>query len=90
MKILLTGCAGFIGYHLSKKLLKNNNYVLGIDNLDPYYDLKLKNHRIKDLKKNKKFEYYKFDLNNKKKLKTITSRWPKSIQEGPEFKMPTN
>jgi UDP-glucuronate 4-epimerase len=71
MKILLTGCAGFIGYHLSKKLLKNNNYVLGIDNLDPYYDLKLKNHRIKDLKKNKKFEYYKFDLNNKKKLKTI-------------------
>ncbi len=67
MKILLTGCAGFIGYHLCNKLLKKNYFVLGIDNLDPYYDVKLKKNRIKDLKNNKKFTYFNFDLNNKKK-----------------------
>ena len=71
MKILITGCAGFIGYHLSKKLLKDNYSLLGIDNFDPYYDIKLKKFRIKDLKKNKKFEFYKFDLNNKNKIKKI-------------------
>ncbi len=71
MKILITGCAGFIGYHLSKKLLEDKCIILGIDNIDPYYDIKLKNYRIKDLKKNKKFKFFKFDLNNKNKLKKI-------------------
>ena len=56
MKILITGCAGFIGYHLSKKLLKDNCSILGIDNFDPYYDLKLKNFRIKLKTKQKKNE----------------------------------
>ena len=67
MKILITGCAGFIGYHLCKKLLKNNNIVFGIDNLNNYYDLKLKKDRLKNLK-NKKFLFYKIDIKNKKKL----------------------
>ena len=42
MNILITGSAGFIGYHLSKKLLKNNHKVYGLDNLNSYYDVKLK------------------------------------------------
>ena len=42
MKILVTGCAGFIGYHLSKKILLNNIEVIGIDSLNSYYDQELK------------------------------------------------
>ena len=42
MNILITGSAGFIGYHLSKKLLDNNFKVIGIDNLNTYYDVGLK------------------------------------------------
>ena len=56
MKILVTGCAGFIGYHVSSQLLnkfKKSNLV-GIDNLDPFYDLNLKNNRLKKLKQHKK------------------------------------
>ena len=51
MNILVTGCAGFIGYSLSKKLVLNKKInVLGFDNLNNYYSLKLKKHRIKQLK----------------------------------------
>ena len=42
MKILVTGCAGFIGFHVSKKILANNITVIGIDNLNNYYDTNLK------------------------------------------------
>ena len=66
MQILVTGCAGFIGYHLTNKLLKNNYFVLGIDNMDAYYDVNLKKDRLKNLKKNNNFNFYRFDLNNKK------------------------
>ena len=41
--ILITGCAGFIGYHLCYKLLKNDFLVVGLDNINSYYDTKLKN-----------------------------------------------
>ena len=42
MKILITGCAGFIGYHLSKSLLNTTDKIFGIDNLNNYYDINLK------------------------------------------------
>ena len=68
-KILVTGCAGFIGYHLALKFLKLKNYkVFGIDNMNNYYDTNLKNDRLKILKKNKKFNFFKIDISNKKKL----------------------
>ena len=55
MKILITGCAGFIGYHLSKYLIKKNINVIGVDNINNYYDTKLKKDRLKNLFiKNKK------------------------------------
>ena len=63
--ILITGSAGFIGYHLAASLIKRNNYVIGIDNLNNYYSVKLKKDRIKDLKKIKKghFIFHKVVLN---------------------------
>ena len=45
-KILVTGCAGFIGYNLTKFLLKKNYKIVGIDNFDNYYSVKLKKERI--------------------------------------------
>ena len=67
MKILITGCAGFLGFHLSKKLLQNKkNSITGIDNLNDYYSVKLKNKRLNILKKNKNFHFKKIDIENKK------------------------
>ena len=72
MRILVTGCAGFIGYHLCKDLLINNkNSIFGIDNLNNYYDVTIKKNRLKKLKVNKKFFFYKIDIKNEKKLKNF-------------------
>ena len=69
MKILVTGSAGFIGYHTCKKLLEYKKYqVFGIDNLNNYYDIKIKKHRNNELKKNNNFEFKKLDICNEKKL----------------------
>ena len=46
MKILVTGSAGFIGYHLSKRLLEAGNQVVGIDTINDYYDVRLKYARL--------------------------------------------
>ena len=70
MKVLITGCAGFIGFHLSEKLLKNKNFkIVGVDNLNSYYSVKLKKIRLNILKKNKKFKFFKIDISNYNKLK---------------------
>ena len=52
MNIIITGAAGFIGYHLSKRILKENISVIGIDDLNSYYDVNLKKARLEELKKN--------------------------------------
>lgn len=72
-KILITGCAGFIGFHLSQFYLKKNFKILGIDNINDYYDQKLKTDRIKLLNKlgKKNFIFCKKDLRNKKVLKNL-------------------
>ena len=49
MNILVTGVAGFIGMHVAKKLIKENHYVVGIDNLNNYYDVNLKKSRLKNI-----------------------------------------
>jgi len=69
MKFLITGVAGFIGFSLSKELLKKKNTVYGIDNLDNYYSTTLKKKRIEILKKNKNFNFLKIDITNKNLLK---------------------
>lgn len=67
MNILVTGAAGFIGYHLSKRLLKLGFRIIGVDNLNAYYDKKLKCDRITNIKENG-FGFYEFDLVHKKKV----------------------
>ena len=81
MKILVTGSAGFIGFHLVNKLLSENHEVIGIDNLNTYYDTKLKIDRLKKLgvkyKSNKikfkfkNYTFYKCDIVDNVNLKLI-------------------
>jgi len=61
--IVVTGCAGFIGFHLTKNLLEKNKKVIGIDIIDKYYDPKKKKNSLKILKKYKNFKFFKIDLN---------------------------
>ena len=65
-KVLITGSAGFIGFHLCRKFLNENYIVHGIDNLNSYYSTKLKNNRNTELKKYKNFKFNKIDLKKKK------------------------
>ena len=51
MSILVTGAAGFIGFHLCKKLIENKVEVIGFDNMNNYYDVNLKSNRLKELNK---------------------------------------
>ena len=68
MKILVTGCAGFIGSHVSEYLLKRGDEVLGIDNLNNYYDVSLKESNIELLKEYPNFQLYKEDICDTKKI----------------------
>ena len=61
--IIITGCAGFIGFHLTKNLLDKNKKIIGIDIIDKYYDPIKKNDRLKILRKYKNFKFFKIDLN---------------------------
>ena len=70
-KILVTGCAGFIGMHLSKALLEIGHDVIGVDNLNNYYDVKLKNDRLRILKTYERFSFSKIDISNKKALENV-------------------
>jgi len=62
MKILVTGAAGFIGMHLSKRLLERGDEVVGIDNLNDYYNVQLKMDRLNQLKDFDKFTFIKMDM----------------------------
>jgi UDP-glucuronate 4-epimerase len=72
--ILITGTAGFIGFHLAEKLLARGFRVIGIDNLNDYYDVRIKKERNKILKKNKLYTFYKLDLENYKILEKIVKK----------------
>lgn len=71
MKILVTGCAGFIGFHVSKKLLEQGNEVIGLDNFNDYYDQKLKEDRNKILEDYPKFKLYRGNIQDAKLLDDI-------------------
>ena len=71
MKILVTGAAGFIGFHLCKRLLEDKHQILGIDNITNYYDVKLKKNRLKILLGKKNFKFKKIDISDANFVKKI-------------------
>ena len=76
MKILITGCIGFIGFHLSKKLILNGHTVIGIDSINNYYGTKIKLDRLKILKKNsKKFIFKKGDISKYLHLEKVFKKY---------------
>lgn len=68
---LITGAAGFIGYFLSKKLLAEGCTVIGIDNINDYYDVKLKHTRLEQLEPYEKFTFLKVDISDKEALTNV-------------------
>ena len=80
MKILITGTAGFIGNNLAKKLLENNsNLIIGIDNLNDYYDVDLKNSRLSLISDNDKYIHHHEDISNKIAVNEIFKKYEPEI-----------
>jgi UDP-glucuronate 4-epimerase len=73
MKTLVTGAAGFIGFHVARSLLESGQEVIGIDNLNPYYDVSLKKGRLELMTPNPLFTFYHGDINDLAMLETIFS-----------------
>ena len=76
MKILLTGCAGFIGMHVTRKLLDLGNTVTGVDNLNEYYDPRLKHGRLSELSALSNFNFIESDITDLKALERIFEENP--------------
>ena len=64
-RIMLTGAAGFIGYHVSEELLRRGYEVIGVDNLNPYYDVRLKEARLERLMRRDGFTFHRLDLSDR-------------------------
>ena len=74
-KILVTGAAGFIGFHLTQLLIKKGYQVIGIDNLNDYYDINLKHGRLEILKKEEDFIFYRIDLKDKEDIDNLFEKY---------------
>ena len=78
--ILITGSSGFIGYHITRILLKYNNYkVIGIDNMNGYYDVDLKYYRLSKLKEFNDFEFYDLDIEDEEGLDNVFNKYNPNI-----------
>ena len=73
MHILVTGAAGFIGYHVSEALLARGEEVVGVDNVNDYYDVKLKEAHLERLKKNNGFTFHRVDISDLAALKEVVT-----------------
>ena len=69
--VLITGCSGFIGMHLSEDLLKDNYTLIGVDNMNDYYDINLKKDRLNRLNNYKDFTFYNVDISNKIEINKV-------------------
>lgn len=74
MKILVTGCAGFIGARTSELLLERGDEVVGVDNLNDYYDVRLKEYRLEKLRAARNFEFHAVDIEDRAKLAEIFAK----------------
>ncbi len=75
MQILITGAAGFIGYHLSAKLLARGDHVVGLDNLNDYYEVSLKHARLRNLEANPDFHFVKAGLEDRTAIETLFEQY---------------
>jgi UDP-glucuronate 4-epimerase len=92
-RILVTGCAGFIGFHISKRLLGEGIQVTGLDNLNDYYDVSLKKARLSQLTSHREFRFAQMDLADRAATMSLfeTGRFEKVInlaaQVGPRYSL---
>ena len=77
--ILITGAAGFIGFHLTQKLLDQGFSVIGLDNLNDYYDVTLKSTRLKQLSAYEKFSFIKGDISEKETVLSLFSQYTPAV-----------
>lgn len=78
MTILVTGCAGFIGAHVTKRLTKDGHVVIGLDNLNSYYDVALKRSRLKWIQHDY-FHFIKADLVDRKSIRKLFEQWQPQV-----------
>ncbi len=78
-RVLVTGAAGFIGFHLSKRILEIGGEVIGFDNLNDYYDVSLKEARLEILNKYDKFTFVKGDLKNSEEVNNVFNSYKVDI-----------
>jgi len=76
MNTLITGAAGFIGFHSANRLLQAGHHVVGIDNLNPYYDVRLKTARLELLEKFDNFSFIKIDLSDREGIAKLFTAHP--------------
>lgn len=79
MRVLLTGAAGFIGFHVAQTLLARGDEVIGVDNLNDYYDVKLKEARLERLKATKGFSFHKLNIADKEAMLPLAKSNPTHI-----------
>ena len=78
-KILVTGAAGFIGHAYTKKLLEAGHSVLGVDNLNDYYEVSLKDARLKDIGAAQNFEFEQLDMADRAGMEALFARWKTQV-----------
>jgi UDP-glucuronate 4-epimerase len=80
MRILVTGAAGFIGYHTAERLIERGHEVIGFDNLNPYYDVSLKEARLERIKRHNAFHFIKADLDDREAVEaTFAEEKPRRV-----------
>lgn len=73
---LVTGCAGFIAAKVAEKLLAAGKHVVGVDNMNDYYDVRVKRHRLESLQSHPNFKFYEMDLEQRAELKVVFDEHP--------------
>jgi nucleoside-diphosphate-sugar epimerase len=77
--VLVTGCAGFVGAEVARQLLDSGTQVVGVDNLNAYYDVKLKKHRLKKLIERAEFEFAELDIEHRPEVERLFDRHAFSV-----------